>query len=636
MQIERCLEINRIKEKGLEFCTTEAAKRRLLEMKPMLAEVDVKSALKETTEAKKIIEEYGNPPFTEVETMSEYLTIADQGGCLLPEQLEQVGGILACVKRLKDYLERAQALPLSLPYYSQNLDSCEEVREEILRVIRGNRVDDFASRQLRELRMEIERLEGKMREKAESILRNQKACMSEQFITIRNGHICVPVKKDCRSKVEGTVLDKSATGSTFFMEPIAVSRMNEELALVKLEEENEERRILYTLTAMLSDSAEIFAENKRVMEKLDFIFAKGRLSLAYDGVEPQITMDRRLYLKNARHPLMEKEIAVPLCCEMGNGVQGIIITGPNTGGKTVSIKTVGINSYLAQCGLHVAAQEATICLFNEILCDIGDGQDMEQNLSTFSAHITSVLEILRTANHDSLVILDELGSGTDPTEGMGIAIAILEQLREAGAMFLVTTHYPEVKTYGEETEGIVNARMAFDRDSLRPLYRLEVGKSGESCAFYIAKRLGMPEKMLRCATKAAYGIINEELLQGASDEQLSESGRHRKLQKQKKITNHQEKAMTFHRGDSVMVLPDKKIGIVCQESNEKGVLQVQLQGRKIWINYKRVQLIVAADQLYPEDYDFSIIFDSVEVRKARHQMNRKYAPEIELHYEEEK
>ena len=304
----------------------------------------------------------------------------------------------------------------------------------------------------------------------------------------------------------------------------------------------------------------------------------------------------------------------------------MVITGPNTGGKTVCIKTVGMLCYLAQCGLHVTCEKADVCMNNLILCDIGDGQNISENLSTFSAHIKNVLNILAMTGNQSLVIMDELGSGTDPTEGMGIAIAILEQLKSQGALFLVTSHYPEVKNYAQSTEGIVNARMTFDRESLQPLYQLEIGQAGESCALYIAKKLGMPQDMLRFACQAAYKTVDEKFVMTAELKTIQKVHT-RRLDGTGKTVIKQERARSFHRGDSVMVLPEKKIGIICEESNEKGILKVQLRNEKISINHKRLKQLVEASQLYPEDYDFSIIFDTVDHRKALHDMSRKYCEE---------
>lgn len=262
------------------------------------------------------------------------------------------------------------------------------------------------------------------------------------------------------------------------------------------------------------------------------------------------------------------------------------------------------------------------------LCDIGDGQNLSENLSTFSAHITNVLEILKEANADSFVIMDELGSGTDPAEGMGIAIAILEELRRSGANFLVTTHYPEVKEYANRTEDVLNARMVFDKETLRPTYQMIIGEAGESCAFYIADRLGMPNEMLRVAIAAAYGEDAVENYVFQKPETFLGKRNGNRIAKHKRVKAQTGLKEKYHIGDSVMVYPDKKIGIVCEPINEKGVLRVQMPNKKIWINHKRVKLHVAATELYPEGYDFSIVFDTVENRKKRHDMERKYTEEV--------
>ena len=637
------LEFEKIIQRLEESVYSEGAKEKVRNLAPMLKETEVKARLKETTEARLLIEKCGNPPLTDQEGIESYMEAAQRGECLSPEQLEKIAINLTAVRRLKDYLCRGKSYELSLPYYEENLDALDEVREELNDKIRGGRVDDYASKLLKSLREGIDRQEAKMREKADSVIRANKECMSDSFSTIRNGRICVPVKKEYKFRISGSVIDKSSTGNTLFIEPAAAARIYEELQEMKIDEENEERRILYTLTAMLSDKAEIIRENTRVTEKLDFIFGKGKLSLLMDGTEPVINTRRRIQITNGRHPLMNREVSVPLNFEMGNGINGVIITGPNTGGKTVAIKTVALNCLMAQCGLHVSCEKAEICLNNQILCDIGDGQNLSENLSTFSAHITNVLDILRKANEESLVIMDELGSGTDPTEGMGIAIAILEELKKSGALYLVTTHYPEVKSYAEREESVVNARMTFDKESLKPLYRMVIGEAGESCALYIAKKLGMPGGMLKRAAQAAYGTENtvakntgeafeDNFSEDIPEELIKERTAH--ISRQKSSGSANELTDKFQIGDSVMIYPDKKLGIVCEKVNEKGVLRVQLPNKKIYINHKRVKLHVKAQELYPEDYDFSIIFETVENRKARHQMERKYVEDLEIRYEE--
>lgn len=533
---------------------------------------------------------------------------------------------------MKAYLERGKAYQIGLPYYAENIDALEELEEMITMQIRNGSVDDGASSLLKDLRNAIIRTEDKMREKADAMIRSNKECMSDSFSTMRNGHICIPVKKEYKFRISGTVMDKSSTGNTLFIEPTSVAKYYEELQNLKLDEENEERRILYTLSAMVADEAEVLQQDIKMMEKLDYIFSKGKLSMDYDGIAPTINTERRITLKNGRHPLMEKTVCIPLQFSIGNGINGIVITGPNTGGKTVAIKTVALNCMMAQCGLHVAAEDADICMNSNFLCDIGDGQNLSENLSTFSAHITNVLDILKHVNRDSLVIMDELGSGTDPTEGMGIAIAILEELSKSGALYLVTTHYPEVKQYAQKKESVVNARMTFDKESLKPLYQLVIGEAGESCAFHIAKRLGMPGNMLQTAAKAAYGKVADWLLEDTQNQRI-EKLHMPKVQKIKQVNGQQTKALKFQLGDSVMIYPEKKIGIVCETANDKGVLRVQLPNKKIWINHKRIKLHVAAQELYPEDYDFSIIFDTVENRKLRHQMGKHHMEGVQIEVE---
>ena len=631
-QTEKILEFDKIKEIWKELALTDWAKQEIEKTQPCLSELELKAKLKDTTEARILLEKCGNPPLTSLEGIQELLVIAEKGGCLTAGQLEKLGMTLVSIRRVKVYLERGVAYQLGLPYYAERLDALEDLEKMIAMQIRNECVDDGASPLLKDLRMAIIRTEDKMREKADSVIRSNKECMSDSFSTIRNGHICIPVKKEYKFRISGSVMDKSSTGNTLFIEPVAVAKFYEELQSLKLDEENEERRILYTLSAMVADYAEILEEDMRLIEKLDYIFSKGKLSLDYEGTAPCMNTERRISLKNGRHPLMDKSVCVPLQFSIGNGVNGIIITGPNTGGKTVAIKTVALNCMMAQCGLHVAAEEADICMNSNFLCDIGDGQNLSENLSTFSAHITNVLDILKKVNRDSLVIMDELGSGTDPTEGMGIAIAILEELSKSGALYLITTHYPEVKQYAQKKEGVVNARMTFDKESLKPLYQLVIGEAGESCAFHIAKRLGMPSSMLQTAANAAYGEVADWLLEETQENKI-EKTYSPKLQKIKHTNKQQTKALKFQLGDSVMVYPDKKIGIVCETADDKGVLRVQLPNKKIWINHKRIKLHVAAQELYPEDYDFSIIFDTVENRKLRHQMGKHHMEGLQIDLE---
>lgn len=633
MNIEKQIEFDKIKEMWMNLATTECAKEKIREVSFCLDENELRKQLRDTTNSRSLIEKIGTPPLQNLTEIKDIMVIAEKGDCLTPYQLERVETILSVIRRLKEYLARGKMYDNPLAYYEENLDALEELREEIVRQIRGGMVDDYASKELLKIRNQIVKCEEQMKQKAEQIMRSNKEYMADNYCTRRNGRVCVPVKKEYKLKISGSVIDKSATGNTLFIEPTNVAKYYEELQVLRISEENEVYRILYTLTAMVATTIDIMNENIKTVEKLDFLLSKGKLSIDLDAVEPSINTERRIILKDARHPLMDKRINVPLQFKIGEGIRGVIITGPNTGGKTVAIKTVMLNCMMAQCGLHVTCKEADICMNSAYLCDIGDGQNIAENLSTFSSYIKNVLQVLSEANKDSLVIMDELGSGTDPTEGMGIAISILEELRKSDAIFLVTTHYPEVKEYADKSQEIMNARMTFDKETLKPTYQMVLGEAGESCAFYIADRLGMPNEMLRTAIKAAYGEDAIDAYSFQKEDSVIKKRKSNGITKSRKSKGNEELRNKYKIGDSVMVYPDKKIGIVCESINEKGVLRVQLPGKKIWINHKRVKLHVAATELYPDDYDFSILFETVENRKIKHDMERKYTEEI-IRYDE--
>lgn len=620
-------------EKLKERANSEQARARINDLKPELSESKLRKKIRDTSQARQLLDKVGTPPIPAMDGIERDIDKAVRGELLSAEEIEKIGRFLAAVSRMKSYLERGRVLEISLAYYCENLEVLEELRLQIEQAVRGGEVEDSASSLLRQLRRDLVTAEEKVKQKAESILRSQKKYMAESFVVTRNGKVCLPVKKEYKGKIPGSVEDKSATGATVFIEPEQIAALREKVEILQIDEENEVRRILYTLVDLIAEQEEVFQRDLETLVKLDFVFAKGKLSADMNAVEPGINTQGYLKLCKAKNPLLNQEECVPLDLKLGDSQRGIIITGPNTGGKTVAVKTAGLFTLMALSGLHVPCQEADICMRNQVLCDIGDGQSITDNLSTFSAHICNVLDILREVTSESLVILDELGSGTDPAEGMGIAVAILEELRNSGCMFLATTHYPEVKNYAGEHEEILNARMAFDRENLKPLYRLEVGKSGESCALYIAKRLGMPAGMLRVASQKAYGEekeIPEELEQNAEEE--LQRRKSPSIIKEKKMQLRKETGL-FVRGDSVTVLPEKKIGIVVNPPDDRGNVLVQIHGEKVEVNYKRLKLKASAADLYPEDYDFSIIFDTVENRKARHKMEKSYRPDLEVHYD---
>ena len=612
--INGMLEFDKIRELLKEGASTERARERIDALVPILDQERAEAAIEETTEARKVLDSLGTPPSGSTQEVREIAQEAELGSLLGAGQLDQIRQFAVLCMRLSRYLGKCRDIAPGIAGYGAGIQDLSPLQDQI-------------------------------RLKLENMLRSSRSIFSESFVSNRNGHYTVPVKKEHKNKVPGTVIDASSTGATVFIEPSAISRLREELETLRIEEENEEKMILYTLSAMVADSAEAIRINLEYMEELDFIFAKGKLSVSMKASRPKLNTERRIRLVNGRHPLLPIQNSVPLNIEFGGSIKGVIITGPNTGGKTVAMKTVGLLSVMAQCGLHVPCEEAGLAMNAGFFCDIGDGQSISENLSTFSAHMKNVIRILEQTEEESLVLLDELGSGTDPAEGMGLAVAVLEELRGRGCLFMVTTHYPEVKEYGERTEGVINARMAFDRESLRPLYRLELGESGESCAFYIAKRLGMPQRILNRAEKAAYGTVAGKTSKRPPEktdpkpQQKAAASRIRPKRTEPDTGEKRRQRRTqigkkFALGDSVMVYPQKKLGIVFAPANDKGEVGVQIQKRKIFVSHRRLRLHVSAEKMYPPDYDFSILFDTVENRKARHAMERKHVPGLEIRHEE--
>ncbi len=628
MNTYKTLEFDKILEILSDNAMSECVKARCLALHPTLDEAEAQRWLDETTQARSILEDSGAPPLQPVENIMKVLALIEADAMLLPEQIEHVSTFLSSCRRLKLYLKKAEGTGMDVATFGGSIDTLPWLDDEINQRIVNGAVDNRASSALSDIRRKMNRTSDEIKSKLDALLRKNKSWFSESFVSKRNGHYTLPVRREFKNNVSGTLVDMSHTGSTCFIEPDAVRKLRSELAALEVEEDCEVRRVLYELTALISECVPQIKINIEAVETLDFIFAKGKTSLRMNASPVRLNSNRKLRLCNARHPLIDASVAVPLDFEFNDGISGVVITGPNTGGKTVSIKTVGLLSLMAQSGLHVPADsDSDICMQAEVLCDIGDGQSISENLSTFSSHVKNIIEVLGRTGAESLVLLDELGSGTDPAEGMGLAIAIIEELCGKGCLFAVTTHYPEVAAYAAQKDVLINARMAFDKKSLLPLYRLELGETGESCALYIAERLGMSEKILERARLASYGKRN------AATAYVPEATItiKEKTEKPSQITpkNEQQQNLnmrcdSFGVGDSVIVYPKKEIGIVYKRANDRGELGVQIKGVKTLVNHKRIKLHVPASELYPDDYDFSIIFDTVENRKARHKLEKRH------------
>ncbi|HCP15526.1 MAG TPA: DNA mismatch repair protein MutS [Peptococcaceae bacterium] len=623
----KTLEFNKILEKLAENAQTSTAKSRCLALRPSLAEAEARRWMDETTQSKRIIELAGPPPLSSMTELQQIIALMNIEGILMPDQITHVLAFIVSCRRMKGYLRRAETSESDIAWYGRSIEELKALETEIEQCIRNGIVVDKASAKLEGLRRRVAETSCQIKEKLDALLRKNKLWFSESFISVRNGCYTLPVKREYKKDVAGTVIEMSNSGGTCFIEPASVGRLHTLLRDLMVEEDCEVRRILYVLTARISDCLPQIRLNMEAMETLDFLFAKGKLSLSMNASPVGINTQREIRIIDAKHPLLSPDSAVPLNLDMGRENKGVVITGPNTGGKTVAMKTVGLLSLMAQSGLHVPAHPASsFCMHHLILCDIGDGQSIAENLSTFSSHMKNIIEVLKQVSDESLVLFDELGSGTDPAEGMGIAIAVLDALCEKGCMFMVTTHYPEVKEYALNTTGLVNARMAFDQNSLMPLYRLELGKAGESCALHIAEKLGMPRKILERAQEACYGYQRERFsLPVAEKEKAAEEVATQKIIAQQEPGPIKEAFQpAFGIGDSVLVYPQKETGIVYASPNQKGEVGVQVKGVKKLVNHKRIKLQIPAKELYPENYDFSIIFDSVANRKARRIMERRH------------
>lgn len=641
----KTLEFDEIRNKLCEHALSDKVKENIMSLEPYMDESKVLNELDKTSQAKKIMQTMGSPPLASMTNLLRVISLIDKDAMLLPENLICVSQFISACKRIKAYLKNAQSTAQDVAYYGGSIDTLSYLHDEIDGSIRNNAVYDKASNTLYNLRRKIIKTGDEIKAKIDSILRNNASKLSESFVSYKNGHYTLPVKKQYKNNIQGSVIDISNSKGTYFIEPKAVEKLQQKLVILEIEEDNEVRRILYELTALVEDHLPNIKINIEAMEILDFVFAKAKFSISLNATQANITSDKKIVIKQGRHPLLDKDIVVPLDFEMGNKTRGIIITGPNTGGKTVAIKTVGLLSVMTQCGLHVPAQSATFCLHNIVLCDIGDGQSITENLSTFSSHMTNIIDILRIADGDSLVLLDELGSGTDPTEGMGLATTILEELSKKECQLVATTHYPQIKELAHSMLGFKNAKMTFDRENLMPLYTLEIGEAGESCALYIAQRLGLPSKMINRAYEAAYSDenivrqrkeFNFDAIENSQDINESKPEQKYYLKKKKPSSNAlKEIAAKFAVGDCVTVLSSKETGVVFSAADSKGEVGVQIKKVKQYFNHKRLKLLVPASELYPDDYDLSIVFDSVEDRKANKSMSKRHNPNVSIVFQED-
>lgn len=501
----RILEFDKIINILTEQATSVAGKEYCKELKPMTSLPAILTAQQETADALTRIYQKGNLNFTGLITPEGSLKRLEIGGALSILELLDICRLLEIAKRAKAYSreERGDGVKDSLTQRFSRIEPLTPLQEEIRRcIIDKDEISDDASPALHNIRRQIRSANDRIHGAMNAILNNTKTrtYLQDTVITMRNDRYCLPVKAEYKNQFPGMIHDQSSTGSTLFVEPMSVVKLNNELKELFLKEKEEIDVILANLSNLTAEYIPFIRDNYHVLAELDFIFAKGQLAKKQNGMAPEFNTEGRIRIRQGRHPLLDQKKVVPIDVHLGEDFQLLIVTGPNTGGKTVSLKTVGLFTLMGQAGLHIpAADRSQLSVFEDVFADIGDEQSIEQSLSTFSSHMTNIVSILQNANYRSLVLFDELCAGTDPTEGAALAISILDSLKQRGIRTMATTHYSELKLYAISTEGVENACCEFNVDTLSPTYRLLIGIPGKSNAFAISGKLGLPDSIISAA-----------------------------------------------------------------------------------------------------------------------------------------
>ena len=494
------LELDQVLALLAECAGSHEGKAACLRLHPTSDLEDVQALLDETTAASDLCTKKGNPAFGDVRDVSASLERADRGGTLQPKELLQIAGILRCARNVKGYIAEDEKATVLDPLFHA-LTANKYLEDRIFgAILSEEEIADNASPELANIRRHMRIQAGKIRDSLQKVISSPafSKFLREPIITIRDGRYVVPVKSECKNEVPGLVHDVSASGGTYFVEPMSAVNANNALRELELKEKKEIERILAELSAEAAAHLEAIDDDFRLLVRLDVIFAKAKLGYRMRAWAPLMNDKGRVELRNARHPLIAQDKVVPISLRIGSDFDTMIITGPNTGGKTVTLKTVGLLTLMAECGLHIPAGDGSqLSTFDAILADIGDEQSIAQSLSTFSSHMKTIVDVVEQCDDRTLVLFDELGAGTDPAEGAALAMAIIEFCRKMGSRVVATTHYAELKLYAMQTKGVINASCEFNVDTLRPTYKLLIGIPGKSNSFAISRKLGLPEHILK-------------------------------------------------------------------------------------------------------------------------------------------
>ncbi|EOP87162.1 MutS2 family protein [Bacillus cereus HuB4-4] len=607
------LQYNELKDIVKSYCVSGLGKELLNKLEPSTSLKVVRNRLNETTEARAILDAEGHVPFFGISNIASTIQKLEKGMILDPEELVSVSDFLRGCRKIKKFMLDKEFFAPVLASYANSMTEYKSIEEEINFSIKGNSIDVAASKELKRIRNNIDSVDGKIKERLMKFLNSSanKKFIQEFFISKKDDRYTIPIKSSYKNQVAGSIIEASAKGSTVFIEPHTVTKLNAELAGLKAEEAVEEYQILATLSGMVLENIYSIKINMELISQYDMVFAKAKFSKSIDGIEPKLNDHGYIHLVNCKHPLLTGQV-VPLNFKIGQEYRSLIITGPNAGGKTIVLKTIGLLTLATMSGLHIAGDKGTeIAIFENVFVDIGDNQSIENALSTFSSHMKNLSEIMSMSNNNTLLLFDEIGSGTEPNEGAALAISILEELYLTGCITVASTHYGEIKRFSEMHDDFMNAAMQFNSETLEPLYKLVIGKSGESNALWIANKMSVKEHVLK---RAKEYMGNKEY----ALEKVNES----KIRKPKFVQEKREFHYEYKIGDRVNLLDYDDFGIIYKEKDNFYNVVVYYNGEFVEVNVKRITLEVAAKELYPEGYDLNTLFVDYKERKMQHDIER--------------
>lgn len=609
------LQYNELKKIVRSYCVSGLGKNMIEKLNPSSNLTVIQNRLNETTEARAILDTGSQAPFLGVSNIENIIEKLEKGIILEPNDLVRISDFLRGCTKVKEFMLDKEFFAPILASYANSMTDFSKIEKEINFSIKGNRIDSNASKQLKKVRHSIELTEEKMNERLDKFLKSgaNKKYIQEFLVVKKDDRYTIPIKASFKNQVSGLIVEVSSKGSTVFIEPNTVAKLNGELANLKAEEAIEEYQLLATLSGMILEHIHEIKINMELISQYDMVFAKAKFSKQIDGIEPKLNDHGYIKLVGAKHPLLIGEV-VPLDFEIGKENRSLIITGPNAGGKTIVLKTIGLLTLAVMCGFHIHAKKETeVAIFENIYVDIGDDQSIENALSTFSSHMKNISEIMRASNNNTLLLFDEIGSGTEPNEGAALAISILEQFYHMGCITVATTHYGEIKRFSELHADFMNAAMQFNSETLEPLYKLLIGESGESNALWISKKMNVQENVLKRAKEYMnnkdyhLGLVNEDKIRKPKSKHL-----------RKKI----EEKYDYKKGDRVKLLAHDDFGLVYKEMDHSHNIVVFYNEKFIDVNVKRLALDIPASKMYPEGYDLDNLFIDHQTRKMQHDIER--------------